>query len=69
MAGAAARAEAAHTSAIVQAYMTAALTRAKRMPRLETLTRRRLRKTRTQSREELQAMCDALAGAWGAHKE
>jgi hypothetical protein len=69
MAGAVMRAEAEHTSAIVQAYMAAALTRAKRLPRLETLTRRQPRKNKHQSREELQAMCDALAAAWGAQKE
>jgi hypothetical protein len=55
--------------AMQQAYATAALMRSKRLPDPDRLMRRRLPEPRTQSREMLQAMCDALAAAWGAKKE
>jgi hypothetical protein len=66
MNAAAKRAERDQNMAMMQAYLTAGLMRAKRMPRFETLIKRRLPKHRRQSREVLQAMCDALAAAWGA---
>jgi hypothetical protein len=69
MQGAARRTEREHNAAVVQAYMTAGLTRAKRMPKIETLIQRRLPKQKRQSREVLQAMCDALAAAWGAKRK
>jgi hypothetical protein len=58
-----------HNMAMQQAYATAALMRSKRLPDPDRLMRRRLPEPRTQSREMLQAMCDALAAAWGAKKE
>lgn len=68
MTAAARRIEREQNAGIVQAYVTAGLMRAKRMPKIETLIQRRLPKHKKQSREVLQAMCDALAAAWGAKK-
>lgn len=69
MAAAAKRAEREHNAAMVLAYTTAALMRAKRMPKIETLLQRRLPKQKQQRPEILQAMCDALAAAWGATRK
>lgn len=68
MAGAQRRAEMAHNDAMRLAYTTAVLTRVKTMPKLEKLMVRKVKHQRRQSREELQAMCNALAIAWGAKK-
>jgi hypothetical protein len=68
MAGAARRADADGNALIAQAWLTATLSRAKRIPKLEGLLKRRLKPQARQSREEMQAMCNALAAAWGAKK-
>lgn len=66
MRGAVRRNENRRNAGIADAWLTAALSRAKRMPKLERLLVRRLQPQRAQSREIMQAMCDALAAAWGA---
>ena len=50
------------------AWLGATLGRAKKIPKLERMLSRRLRPQKAQSREVMQAMCDALAAAWGAKK-
>lgn len=68
MAGARRRAEADHDAIVARAWLTASLGRAKKIPKLEILLARRPKVQPRQSREMLQAMCDALAAAWGARK-
>ena len=50
---------------IETAWITAALTRAKKMPPLDRMLRRKA-KAKPQSPEQQQVMCEVLAAAWGA---
>ena len=68
MAGARAKAEADSNASVAQGWLIASLSRAKKIPKLESLLARRIKPQQRQSRDVMQAMCDALAAAWGARK-
>jgi len=69
MAGAQRKAEDQSKLAVTQAWVATNLSRQKKLQSLESLLAKLPKKQKPQSRVELQAMCDALAAAWGARKD
>lgn len=68
MRGAGERLKREHEGRAWLAWHSAALDRAKKLPALRRFVTGRAARPQRQSRETLQAMCDALAAAWGAKK-